>query len=73
MRGATWRFRAYVRNLRNGHESVEVVGGRVGDRTLRSFSPDRIFPAAGSPPRVGSGRPAARLPSLAEAPRLPLE
>ena len=75
MRGATWRFRAHVRNLHNGHESVEVVGGRHGDRTIRSFSPDRIFPAATSPDggRGGSGRPTARLPSLAEAPRLPLE
>ena len=73
MRGATWRFRAHVRNLRNGHESVEVVGGRHGDRTLRSFSPDRIFPAAARRPAADGVVPAARLPSLAEAPRLPLE
>lgn len=73
MRGATWRFQAHVRNLRNGHESVEVVGGRIGERTLRSFSPDRIFPATGSSAGGGSGRPGVRLPSLAEAPQLPLE
>jgi hypothetical protein len=72
MRGASWQFRAYVRNLRNGHESVEVVGGRDGDRTLRSFAPGRIFPVESR--RSGkSGRAGAQLPSLAEAPRLPLE
>ena len=60
---ATWRFRAFVRNERNGAESVEVVGGRPGELHVRSFRPDQVFP-------VG-GRKTGRL-SLAEAPQLPL-
>ncbi len=72
MRGASWQFRAHVRNLRNGHESVEVVGGRDGDRTVRSFTPTRIFPVGSSRSGKG-GRAGAQAPSLAEAPRLPLE
>jgi hypothetical protein len=73
MRGATWEFRAHVLNRHNGSESVEVVGGRPGDRTVRSFEPERIYPVVGrkrSGPRSagsGDGRP-----SLAEAPQLPL-
>jgi hypothetical protein len=72
MRGASWQFRAHVHNLRNGHESVEVVGGRDGDRTVRSFAPGRIFPV-GSRRSAKGGGAGAPFPSLAEAPRLPLE
>jgi hypothetical protein len=63
IRGATWRFLAFVRNDHNGTESVEVIGGRPGEERIRSFRPDLVFP-------VG-GRRAGR-PSLAEAPQLPL-
>lgn len=63
-RGATWVFVAHVRNARTGDEWVEVVGGRSGDRNVRSFPPERIFPAGGLGP--------VRRPSLAEAPQLPL-
>jgi hypothetical protein len=59
---ATWRFRAFVRNERNGAESVEVIGGRVGEQHVRSFLPEQVFPAGGRK----TGRP-----SLAEAPQLP--
>jgi hypothetical protein len=62
-RGATWRFRAYVRNEGNGAESVEVVGGGPGEHHVRSFLPEQVFPLG--------GRRAGR-PSLAEAPQLPL-
>jgi hypothetical protein len=71
MRGAAWEFRAHIVNRHNGTESVEVVGGRPGDRKIRSFGPERIFAASG---RKGSGaNPAiAGQLSLAEAPQLPL-
>ena len=62
-RGARWRFRAHVRNTRNGAESVEVGGGGPGEHHVRSFLPDQVFP-------VGGRRRNA--PSLAEAPQLPL-
>ena len=62
-RGATWRFLAYVKNERNGTESVEVIGGRSGEERVRSFLPGQVFPSGG---RKG-GRP-----SLADAPQLPL-
>jgi hypothetical protein len=32
-----------VVNDRNGSESIEVVGGRPGDRKVRSFAPDRVY------------------------------
>ncbi len=72
LRGATWEFRAHVRNTNNGTESVEVVGGRPGDRTVRSFEPERIFPVSAG--RRGGRRGAAPdgVPSLADAPQLPL-
>jgi len=74
VRGASWEFRAHVRNLRNGHQSIEVVGGRDGDRALRSFAPDRIFPlSTGASGKAGGRRKTDALPSLADAPRLPLE
>jgi hypothetical protein len=62
-RGAVWRFLGYVRNDRNGTESVEVIGGRPGEDRVRSFLPGQVFP-------VG-GRRAGRA-SLADAPQLPL-
>jgi hypothetical protein len=63
LRGATWSFRAFVRNEQNGAESVEVLGGRPGDHRVRSFLPGQVFPAGAR----RSGKP-----SLAEAPQLPL-
>ena len=70
MRGATWEFRAHVVNTKNGTESVEVVGGRPGDRTIRSFEPERIFAATGTRATSAAKAVAGQL-SLAEAPRLP--
>jgi hypothetical protein len=64
MRAARWTFLAHVRNTRSGDEWVEVVGGRNGDRAIRSFPPGQVF----APERAG--RPGEE-PSLAEAPRLP--
>jgi hypothetical protein len=68
-RGATWVFRAHILNRRNGSESIEVVGGSGGDRTVRSFLPERIFaPGSGASRRTRNGTPR---PSLADAPQLP--
>ncbi|MHB1516767.1 MAG: hypothetical protein ACYCVN_14185 [Acidimicrobiales bacterium] len=71
LRGATWEFQAHTVNHRNGTESVEVVGGRDGERSVRSFEPDRIYAVRGgrrrSSPAVGTGER-----SLAEEPQLPL-
>jgi hypothetical protein len=64
VRAASWVFQAYVRNERNGAESVEVVGGRPGEHQVRSFLPEQVFPLGGRK---------AGLPSLADAPRLPLQ
>lgn len=77
VRGAQWTFLAHVRNRVTGAEWIEVVGGRGGDRTLRSFRPEQVFPATGpgagrSGRSPGSGRRARSAASLAEAPRLPL-
>jgi len=66
LRAAAWEFLAHVRNDRTGDEWVEVVGGRPGDRKVRSFPPERVYP-----PRARSGRAAAG-PSLVDAPQLPL-
>lgn len=72
--GADWEFRAHVLNRRNGTESIEVVGGRAGNRQVRSFAPSRIFAITGSGrPRHRGDRGIADRPSLAEAPQLPLE
>jgi hypothetical protein len=71
MRRATWEFRAHVVNRNNGTESIEVVGGRPGDRTIRSFGPERIFATTGKQSK-GSAKAAAGQLSLAEAPQLPL-
>ena len=62
-RGTVWEFVAHVTNMRTGEQWVEVVGGARGDRTIRSFAPDRVYP----PDAKRSGRP-----SLADAPQLPL-
>lgn len=66
LRSATWEFVAHVRNVVTGDEWVEVVGGRPGDRNLRSFSPERVFA-----PTKKRGRSGAQS-SLADAPGLPL-
>ena len=74
IRGAEWKFRAHVLNLHNGTESVEVIGGRPGDRKIRSFEPDRIFAVTAKKRRgVDAERSIAGELSLAEAPQLPLE
>jgi len=64
LRGATWRFLGFVRNVRNGAESVEVIGGRPGEDRVRSFRPEQVFPVGGR--RRGRA-------SLADAPQLPLD
>ena len=63
LRSAKWEFVAHVTNVATGEVWVEVVGGARGDRTLRSFSPDRVCP-----PVPKRGR---RPPALVDAPRLP--
>jgi hypothetical protein len=63
LRGATWSFVAHVVNAETGEEWVEVVGGRKGDRAVRSFAPHQLYAASARP---------GRDPSLAEAPGLPL-
>ncbi|HEX4219804.1 MAG TPA: hypothetical protein VHZ02_15615 [Acidimicrobiales bacterium] len=68
-RGVTWEFRARVVNDRNGSESIEVVGGRPGDRKLRSFAPDRVYAVT----RRGRGRSRNEPKlSLEDEPQLPL-
>jgi hypothetical protein len=63
LRGASWEFVAHVTNDGTGEAWVEVVGGRAGDRSVRSFRPDQVYAASARP-----GRDA----SLADAPGLPL-
>jgi hypothetical protein len=63
MRGASWAFVAHVANTETGEVWVEVVGGRSGDRAVRSFSPEQIYAANARP---------GQDPSLADAPGLPL-
>lgn len=64
LRAASWTFLAHVENRQTGDEWIEVAGGRPGDRKLRSFRPEQVFPA--------SARRAKRSnASLAEAPQLP--
>lgn len=72
LRGATWEFRAHVVNRNNGDESIEVVGGRPGDRSIRSFGPERIFAVRNQRDRAGSGSAISGQLSLADAPQLPL-
>jgi hypothetical protein len=63
LRGASWTFVAHVANADTGEEWVEVVGGRSGDRAVRSFRTDQLYAA--------SARPGID-PPLADAPGLPL-
>jgi hypothetical protein len=63
LRGASWAFVAHVTNGETGEVWVEVVGGRPGDRAVRSFRPDQLY--------APSARP-GHDPSLADAPGLPL-
>jgi hypothetical protein len=67
LRSASWQFVAHVRNVATGDEWIEVVGGRSGDRSLRSFPPSRVF----APTK--KGRRSSPPVSLADAPRLPLD
>jgi hypothetical protein len=60
---ATWAFVAHVTNGESGEEWVEVVGGRPGDRTVRSFRPAQLYTVSARP---------GRDPSLVQAPGLPL-
>src|SRR5580692_530491 len=64
LRGAAWQFVAHVTNGDTGEQWVEVVGGRAGDRAVRSFRPDQLYAVAARP---------GRDPSLADAPGLPLD
>jgi hypothetical protein len=73
IRGATWQFRARVLNRHNGTESIEVIGGRPGDRKIRSYGPERIFAVTGRKRSgAGSARATTGQLSLADAPQLPL-
>jgi hypothetical protein len=63
LRGASWEFVAHVTNNETDEVWVEVVGGRAGDRAVRSFRPDQLYAATARP---------GRDPSLADAPGLPL-
>lgn len=63
LRSASWEFVAHVLNSETGEEWVEVVGGKPGDRSVRSFRPHQLY--------AMSARP-GRDPSLADAPGLPL-
>ena len=65
-RNGDWRFVAHVTNELTGEAWVEVVGGTKGERRVRSFRPEQLFPY-----RSARGR-ASRAPSLADAPGLPL-
>ena len=66
LRSAKWEFVAHVRNIATGDEWVDAVGGKPGDRKVRSFHPEQVFP-----PSKKRGRSRTQ-PSLADAPRLPL-
>ncbi len=75
-------------NTDTGDEWIEVVGGKPGDRSVRSFRPDRVFPYQGldqaGQVRGSGGARSARsargarsagrhqMPSLADAPQLDL-
>jgi len=54
---------AHVTNSETGETWVEVVGGRAGDRSVRSFRPGQLYA-----PKARPGRDL----SLADAPGLPL-
>jgi hypothetical protein len=72
LRRATWAFVAHVTNLETGEEWVEVVGGRSGDRSVRSFHPSQLFPPRPTTSGGRGTRAAPRRPSFADAPQLPL-
>ena len=63
LRGAKWEFVAHVVNDGTGEAWVEVVGGRAGDRSVRSFRPDQVY--------APTARPGRDAP-LDDAPGLPL-
>jgi hypothetical protein len=63
LRGAYWEFVAHVTNGETDEVWVEVVGGRAGDRAVRSFRPDQLYALTARP---------GRDPSLDDAPGLPL-
>ena len=63
LRGASWEFVAHITNEETGDVWVEVVGGRSGDRAVRSFRPDQLYARTARP---------GHDPSLADAPGLPL-
>lgn len=62
LRGAAWEFVAHVANDETGESWIEVVGGRPGDRAVRSFRPEQLYAPTARP---------GRDPSLADAPGLP--
>lgn len=77
----SWAFVAHVANVANGQEWVEVVGGPSGARSIRAVRPEEVYPFGSlSAPRRrpgttgtrGANRRAPGLPSLAQAPQLPL-
>lgn len=72
IRGGAWEFRAHVLNRHNGTESIEVIGGRPGERTIRSFGPERIFAVTGKHRGRDPDRSVAGRLSLDDAPQLPL-
>ena len=64
LRGASWAFVAHVTNGETDETWVEVVGGRTGEHSVRSFRPDQLY--------APSARP-GHDPSLDDAPGLALE
>lgn len=71
LRSAQWEFVAHVRNATTGEEWVEVVGGRPGDRALRSFRTEQVLPPPGRSKGKKTGRNSGSAPPFAVAPRLP--
>jgi len=63
-RGLQFCFSAFVTNRATGETWVEVIGGRSGDRKVRSFRPDQVFPPGALRRRGGTA-------SLADQPGLP--
>ena len=67
LRAASWEFVAHVTNGDTGETWVEVVGGRTGDRAVRSFRPEQLYaPQGPAGPRPVAGR-CARAPSVMSA------
>jgi len=65
-RGSVFSFHAFVVNVETQESWVEVIGGVGGDKKVRSFSPERIFPAGSLKGRSRSA------PSLSDAPQFDL-